>query len=115
MLKRGQVFWAFSALCLIAALYHLAGIFTPVNSSPPLRHGAFALIDLVCAVCFLRRPRWYSWSFAALTVHQCWSHGSSLAAGLTNGQVTWIDIVVVVITPVAAIVLFIDQVQTRSH
>lgn len=107
------VFRLFAFSCIVAACYHVAGLFVALNGSPLWRHVLFIAIDVGCAIGFLKRPPWFTWLFGALAVQQCASHGSALLRTWSNGhRISWLDGLVVFFVLFATICLVLAP---RGH
>lgn len=105
------MFGVFAALILLAAVYHVIGLFLPQISpmTPPWRHALFVGINLAMAWLMLRRPPWFWALFALLTVQQLYGHGGKLLGHWrAAGQIEWISMLVVIGMPIMAFLLFRD-------
>ena len=97
------VFYIYAFLFLIAALYHLCGLFFPeiVIKSSQLRHAVFFAIDIAGVVLILWRPPWVVYPFGILTVQQLYSHGSrAWIWWFSMHRVDWISLIVVFLLPI---------------
>ncbi|MFZ1529792.1 MAG: hypothetical protein WAT19_13630 [Ferruginibacter sp.] len=72
------VFKVSAVLFFIAAVYHGAGIFFPVNESPAWRHLLFVFICLFGVVGCIKRPPVFLYFIGLLSLQQYYSHGSYL-------------------------------------
>jgi hypothetical protein len=107
---REILFAACIILAVIAALYHLAGIFYKVNRSPVWRHALFILINIICIYGLLKRPRWFAWFFGALLLQQWYSHGSDIGWHWENEhRIDWISMAVVLLMPAVFILLLTEK------
>lgn len=98
-----------AVLAMLAAAFHLAGLFVPVNEAPWWRHLLFVLIDIACAIGLWVRPRWFVWPFALLFLQQCSSHGVAFARGIAQGEVRWLDGGVVLFLLITLIGLVLER------
>lgn len=96
-----RIFWIFALFWVIAAAYHLVGLFGLANDDPAWRHALFVVIDLLLAYGILKRPRYFSWLFLVFLVQQSYTHGSRfLNQWEQQGTVDWISLLVLVVLPV---------------
>lgn len=106
---RTKLLNGFVFLAGIAALYHLVGVFYPVNDAPKWRHLLFVLVNVFCVYGFIQRPGYFLIIFAALLVQQFYSHGTGLIKTWTEtGQIHWISVCVLVLLPIAMLCLLYD-------
>src|SRR5882724_11304852 len=89
----------FAALFALAAVYHLIGVFTPINSSPAWRHFIFVVINSFCVYGLLKRPEYFTFFFLFLMTQQFYSHGKSIIDQWNEGRIDWISIVVLILMP----------------
>jgi hypothetical protein len=109
MVYREWLFKIVSVLCLFIGAYHVVGIFYPINSSPPLRHGVFVGVCLICAYGFIKRSKFFIYFFSALLVQQFISHGGSLITQWFDyRELDWISLLILIFMPFVLINLFID-------
>ena len=96
--------WLFKgafAFSLAAAVYHLVGVFYPINSSPPWRHGVFVGVCLFCSYGFTTRPKYFVYLFAVLFVQQVFSHGQYLVTRwMDHNRVDWNSLVLLTFMPI---------------
>jgi hypothetical protein len=108
-----SVFIALAILSSLAAIYHFAGIFYKVNSSPVWRHILFIFINLICIYGLLKRPGWFVWFFFLLLLQQLYSHGGDIIGHWKHEQrIDWISMAVVSLMSVAFLLLLFDK---RKH
>jgi hypothetical protein len=114
---RTGLFKTGSFLLLVAAVYHLTGIFYPIypiNSSPVWRHTLFACVDLFCVYGLLKRPTYFVYFFFSLMVQQFYSHGGSLIQQWNeNHMIDWISLLILIILPVFFINLILESRSRR--
>ena len=104
------IFKIYAGLCLLIGLFHLIGIFYPINSPPAWRHALFVGINLFCAYGFLKRPRFFVYFFFLLLLQQIYSHGGSAIMTWNQQQIiSWLDVAVVLLTFAAFVLLVIDK------
>jgi hypothetical protein len=104
------IFWFYAVLNTLVACYHLVGIFYPINSSPPWRHGLFVIINLFCVYGFLNRPRFFVYFFFLLFLQQLYSHGgNAVAVWIQHRIVSWMDLCVVFFIGLAFVLVWIDR------
>jgi hypothetical protein len=109
-------FRIFAGCIALAAVYHLVGLFMPAISphTPAWRHALFVGINLVAAWLMLRRPSWFCFAFAVLTLQQLYGHGGKLLRTWRGeGHVEWISLIVIIVMPIMAAMLFRDWHRRR--
>ncbi|HZR24487.1 MAG TPA: hypothetical protein VFA59_12910 [Vicinamibacterales bacterium] len=79
---RRQTLFVAAIVTFGAALYHASALLIPAFAArayaptyPPIRHVAFVLINLACALLLLRRPIWFVPLYALLVVQVLNGHG----------------------------------------
>jgi hypothetical protein len=106
---RNKVFVVFAVLAAFAAIYHLAGIFSEIDESPPWRHALFVVITTFCVYGFLKRPYYFVYFIAVLLVQQFYSHGTYLInLWVEKGQLHWISVFDLLLLPIALFCLIDD-------
>ena len=91
----------FSALGIMAAIFHAIHAVSPSGDAPVWRHGMFIAIGLFFSWGILRRPRFFGIFLGMLTAQQVFSHGGYLIRHFREtGDVHWISVGVVVLLPV---------------
>jgi hypothetical protein len=91
-------------VCMATALYHLAGIFYPVDLSPAWRHAVFIVVTLFSVWAWIQKPFYLHWFLLVLFIQQCYSHGGgAIRKWNTEHRIGWLDIAVITIL---AILLF---------
>ena len=119
--KRSAVFGACAILALAAAAFHAAALASQAIARieyepmyPAWRHVLFIVIDCALAPLFLRRPPWFVWVYAVLTVQVLNGHGRGAWRQWVNGQgVDWISVGVSIVVPAILLLLLIDWRQRR--
>lgn len=107
---RHTAFIAFAVVAALAMLYHVRGIFYPTILTPAWRHSLFVIINAVCMYGCLKRPRWFTWFIALLTVQQWYSHGSyAVELWKTQHQIHWISVADIVLLPLLLLLLVADK------
>ena len=107
---RVSFFYVVSVVFLLTAVYHVVGLFYPVNDSPKWRHLLFIIINLFSVYGFLKRPQYFVWFVIVLLMQQSYSHGTSLVKQwVDKGQIDWISLFVLLLLPVALICLVEDN------
>jgi hypothetical protein len=106
---------------LVAATIHASALAVPAVAAlypfdyPSLRHVVFVAINLTLAGLFLRRPRWFVWAYAVLTIQVIAGHGGAAwASWHRNGHVALIDAAAIIAVPLALVLLVIDR-RRRSE
>jgi hypothetical protein len=102
---------------LAAAAIHATALAVPAFAAaayPPAyplwRHALFVAIDLILAALFVRRPRWFVWAYAVLTVQVIAGHGGAAwASWHRDGRISWIDAAALVAVPLALVLLVMDR------
>src|SRR5262245_58789837 len=95
---RDIIFAASAVLFLGAGAYHLYEMITSL-ADPQLTafHAAFVVIDPVTAFLLLRRPHWFPYAFAALTIQQIYSHGmEAVEAWRLTSAIDYISVFIVI-------------------
>ena len=115
--KRETIFQIAAALFLVAAFVHLRGLLAAAgNPSLAAFHGIFVAIDPLAAMMLLRRPPWFPYAFAVLTVQQIYSHGlEALTAWRDAARIDVISIFIVVAMPILLVLLVYDAVHRRAQ
>jgi hypothetical protein len=113
---RDLVFRLAAAGAVVATVIHVLGLTIPAFAAanypdyPAWRHGVFIAINLSAAWVFLRRPAWFVWAFAVLTLQAFYSHGGSAwASWQRDGLVRWIDLAALVAIPTSLALLIADR------
>jgi len=117
LMKREKIFQIAAALFLVAAFVHLRGLLASAgNPSLAAFHGTFVAIDPLTAMMLLRRPTWFPYAFAVLTVQQIYSHGlEALTAWRDAARIDVISIFIVVAMPILLVLLVYDAVHRRAQ
>lgn len=103
------LFTAFALLAFAAMVYHIVGSIKPFDTTPAWRHALFIGINIICIYGLLKRPVWFTWFWALLTIQQLYSHGSHFVRLLSEGEFVWIDFGVLILMPVIFILLMVDK------
>ncbi len=103
------LFIAFALLALAAMIYHFIGVITAFDNTPAWRHILFIGIIIICIYGLLKRPVWFIWFWAILTLQQFYSHGAHFIRFLTENNFVWIDFGVLLLMPSIFILLLIDK------
>lgn len=112
---REILFKLLAAGALCAALYHAVGLFYPINEAPVWRHALFVVINVVAAVCFIKRPACFLPIFALLMVQQFYSHGTFLFnTWQQTHSIDWPSVLVLVFMPLALWALWIDYREKKQ-
>jgi hypothetical protein len=83
----------FSIFFLVAAIFHMVGVFYKINDSPPLRHLFFVFINLFCIFGLIKRPKFFIYFLGILLIQQFYSHGSDIITNYsTFHKIDWISI-----------------------
>ncbi len=117
-MSREILFRIFAAVFLAAAAYHAAACLHPAFSlgGSSGRHAAFAVIDAMCALGLLCRPRWFVVVFGALTAETIWSHGKRAWILLeTEQRFDWISLLAVLLVPCVLVFLVKDAIDRRHN
>ena len=112
---RGTLFIVFAALGVVAAGYHVTGMFYKIDTAPVWRHLLFAVISLFCVYGILKRPSWFIWFFGVLLVQQYYSHGLYLFTLWREQQkIHWISVLVLILLPIVLLCL-VDEYRARKQ
>ncbi len=107
---RHTAFIVFAVVAAMAMLYHVRGIFYPTTLTPAWRHALFVLITALCIYGCLKRPGWFTWFIAILTIQQCYSQGSyTVALWKTQHQIHWISVADIVLLPLLLLLLVAEK------
>ena len=115
--NREMVFAASAALFIGAGLYHLYGLIASL-ADPRLAafHAAFVVIDPMTAYLLLRRPDWFPYAFAVLTIQQIYSHGmEALAAWRAMSAVDYVSLFIVLFMPCLLVLVVYDALIRKSR
>jgi hypothetical protein len=115
--QRDIIFAASAVLFLGAGMYHLYGLIASLEN-PQLAafHAAFVVIDPVTAFLLLRRPDWFRYAFAALTIQQIYSHGmEAVAAWRLVSAIDYVSLFIVVFMPSLLVLLMYDAVLKKTR
>ena len=103
------LFYVFAILSLLAAVYHLTGIFYKINDSPIWRHAIFVVVNSFCIYGFLKRPKYFIYFYIVLILQQFYSHGQHLIKlWELEHKIHWISFAVLVLMPIGLICLLVD-------
>jgi hypothetical protein len=118
MLENRDVIFAGSAILFIGAgLYHLYGLIASL-ADPNLAafHAAFVVIDPVTAYLLLRRPDWFPYAFALLTIQQIYSHGmEALTAWRASSSIDYVSLFVIVFMPSLFVLVVYDALLQKRR
>lgn len=110
MSYRRWLFRIAAFLSIGVSIYHSAGIFYPVDSSPPWRHAVFVVVSLFCCYGLVKRPGYFIYFFFVLLAQQFYSHGSYLIRQWYDlHKIHWISVVLLLILPVIFYSLVVDK------
>jgi hypothetical protein len=115
--NREAVFVGSAILFVGAGLYHLYGLIATL-ADPALAgfHATFVLIDPVTAYLLLRRPDWFPYAFAVLTIQQIYSHGmEALTAWRAAAAVDYVSLFIIVFMPSLLILIVHDALLRKSR
>ena len=117
MSERQRLFFVSAVLFLGAALFHLYGLLSSLGDiRMTVFHGAFVVIDPITAFYLLRRPDWFPYAFAVLTVQQIYSHGmDALTAWRGEARVDVISLSIVVFMPALLALIIYDAVNRKRQ
>ena len=103
------IFFIAALLAFASLLFHVKEYFYPGAQSPPWRHAVFFAVNCICIFGLLKRPEWFTWFIAILTIQQWYSHGSYVIE-LWQKQHTihWISVGVIIFLPVIFILLLLN-------
>jgi hypothetical protein len=108
------LFIAFALLAFAAIVYHIIGAIKPFDATSAWRHSLFIGVNIICIYGLLKRPNWFVWFWAILTLQQLYSHGAHFLRLLSENKFTWIDFGVLVLMPAIFVLLLIDKKLTRN-
>jgi hypothetical protein len=115
--NRDMVFAGSAILFVGAGLYHLYGLIASL-ADPNLAafHAAFVVIDPVTAYLLLRRPDWFPYAFAVLTVQQIYSHGmDALTAWRAMSTIDYVSLFIIVFMPCLLVLVVYDALLRKSR
>jgi hypothetical protein len=103
-------FIAFAVIAALAILFHIKGVIYPSAVTPAWRHAIFILINAICIYGCLKRPLWFIWFIALLTIQQWYSHGRyAVTIWQTTHQIHWISVADIVLLPLLLVLLIPDK------
>lgn len=113
---RAVVFRACALFAIAAAAFHAAAMASPAVARieyeptyPAWRHVLFIIIDVAAARLFLRRPRWFVWAYAVLTIQVLNGHGrGAWHLWVERQRVDWISVAISLAAPAILVLLFVD-------
>ena len=118
MLANREMIFAGSAVLFVGAgLYHLYGLIASL-ADPRLAafHAAFVVIDPVTAYLLLRRPDWFPYAFAMLTVQQIYSHGmEALTAWRVTSAIDYVSLFIILFMPSLLVLVVYDALMRKSR
>ncbi len=104
------LFIAFALVSFCAMLYHVNGFFHPTTLAPAWRHLIFIAVNVICIYGCLKKPNWFVWFIAILTLQQWYSHGGyAITTWQTQHIIHWISVVDVLLLPVLFFLLIKDK------
>lgn len=115
--NRDMVFAGSAVLFIGAGLYHLYELIAAL-ADPNLAafHAAFVVIDPVTAYLLLRRPDWFPYAFAVLTVQQIYSHGmDALTAWRATSGIDYVSLFIIVFMPCLLMLVVYDALLKKSR
>jgi hypothetical protein len=115
--NRDILFAGSAALFVGAGAYHLYGLIASL-ADPRLAafHAAFVVIDPITAYLLLRRPEWFPYAFAVLTVQQIYSHGmEALTLWRASSAIDYVSLFIVLMMPSLLVLLVCDAVTRKSR
>lgn len=115
--NRDMVFLGGAILFVGAGLYHLYELIASL-ADPNLAafHAAFVVIDPVTAYLLLRRPDWFPYAFAVLTVQQIYSHGmEALTAWRATSAIDYVSLFIIVFMPCLLVLVVYDALLKKSR
>ena len=115
--SRDMVFLGSAILFVGAGLYHLYGLIASL-ADPNLAafHAAFVVIDPVTAYLLLRRPDWFPYAFAVLTVQQIYSHGlEALNAWRADSVIDYVSLFIILFMPCLLVLVVYDALLRKSR
>ena len=116
--QRRIIFRIVATGLLLAAAFHLIAFALPSLNirGAHWRHGLFITVNLIGAYYVQRRPPWFIYAFAIVTVQQLYSHGShAWTLWLSERQLSWADCAALVGLPIALLMLWLDQLNKGAR
>lgn len=113
---RHTAFVASAVLFIGAGVYHLYELIASL-ADPRLVafHGAFVIIDPATAYLLLRRPEWFPYAFAVLSVQQIYSHGmEALIAWRASSAIDFVSLFIMLLMP-SLLALLVYDALTRKR
>jgi hypothetical protein len=115
-MSRRFIFIIFTFLAVGALVFHIKEIIYPTQSTPAWRHAIFVLVNCICIYGLLKRPYWFIWFTALLTLQQLYSHGSyAFKVWQQHNVIDWISIGIVILLPVLLILLIFEKTKHSSN
>ena len=82
----------------------------PTQLTPAWRHAVFVAINTILLYAFLKRPNWFIWFFALLTIQQLYSHGGyAISLWKRQQELDWISVIVVLAMPLLLLLLLWER------
>lgn len=104
------LFGVAAGFALVFALYHLIGIFYPVNTSPWWRHVIFIFVSLFWVYGFSKRPNYFVYFFTLLVAQQLYSHGTNMFIQWTTySKIDWISIFLLPMLVILVVALYLER------
>jgi hypothetical protein len=113
-LHTDKIFILAAVVAVFTAIYHMryAGV---TQQSVMRRHMVFTGINMVLIFLFLKRPAWFVYLFAILTVQQLYSHGSRFMRYLSNHEIDWLSVGVLVFMPFLLYLLILENRSKKKY
>jgi hypothetical protein len=109
------IFFIFILLSLAALIFHIKEMIWPGGSTPLWRHIFFALVNCICIYGITKRPAWFIWFTALLTLQQWYSHGSyAVTIWQQQKTIDWISIGIILLLPLLFILLLLEKKENKS-
>ena len=114
---REMVFVGSAVLFIGAGLYHLYELIASLeNPALAAFHAAFVVIDPITAYLLLRRPNWFAYAFAVLTVQQIYSHGmEALTAWRALAAIDYVSLFIIAFMPALLVLIVYDAVDRKRR
>ena len=115
--NREILFAASAALFIGAGAYHLYELIATM-ADPQLAafHAAFVVIDPITAYLLLRRPDWFPYAFAVLTIQQIYSHGmEAVTAWQATSGIDYVSLFIILLMPSLLVLLVYDALFRKSR
>lgn len=105
----------YTILFIVVAVYHLVGIFIPINDSPVWRHALFIVINLYCVYGLHHISKFFVAFFGIFTIQQSYSHGTSILQYCKEGRIDYLSIGVIVLSGLLLYLMITNKIEASRN